>query len=439
MRKDPLNLDDSSSAAPTAGQSANVSETFTRGAQQAICDAQELARSVGSERVESAHLLLGALCLKPPNPQLSALFQLSGLNPEEVRLYARSALETTAPLAPETTFRLDSNLRRTMRQAGKEARHSGCAQVDVSHLVIACFRAQSDPDLAEVLAPLEVSADQLSARLRGLKRGETAASVQDQSPLAHLTAHGERALEVAHATMRAKFCGRISTLHLLIGVLENPDADAVAALQTLMVNVEELRARADAVAVGDGEIAVSDRRFTPAAKRALDRAKAAARDGGRSHIGSADLLLGLLPQPLLLIERAQFGARPDDPAAAILREVDANLVRAIFDPQQATTAPAKARVAINPLAWLFSPAMLIFALQVALGFALQGLNSHPVNNRAASLVVVSVIVGTIVLSAFLKIAAALFSKNERYKSTCLAAFTAAVAGAAVAMAVAGNP
>ncbi len=331
MRKDPLNLDVS---APSA-QPFDASETFTTGAQQVILQAQELARTVGSERVESVHLLLGALQLEPPDAQLNALFQLSSLKLEEVRLYAQSALESQQPLAPDALPRLSESARRTIRLAGTEARRTSSDRVDVSHFVIACFRPQTSPDLAEVLAPLGVSADQLSLHLRGLARGETATAIQSESPLAQLTEHGERALEAAHVAMRASFCGRISTLHLLIGVLENPDSDAVAALQTLMINVEELRQQARAAQTNDGEIAGPQRRFTPAAKRALDRAKASVREGGRNYIGSADLLLGLLPQPTLLIERAQFGANPDDPAAALLRDVDANLVRAIFNGERA--------------------------------------------------------------------------------------------------------
>ena len=385
------------------------------------------------------HLLLGALQLKPPNPQLSALFQLSGLKPEEVRLYAQAALENQQSLAPEALPALSARARNTIQMAGTEARRNNCAQVDVSHFVIACFRPQTESGLTEVLAPLGVSADQLSKHLRGLKRGKTAAVIYDESPLAHLTGHSERALEAAYSAMRAQFCGRISTLHLLVGILENPESDAVVALQTLMIDVGELKRRADVAATGDGQIASPNRRFTPAAKRALDRAKAAARDGGRSHIGSADLLIGLLPQPMLLIERAQFGARPDDPAAALLRDVDADLVRAIFNPRTPATAPAKPRSTLNLQAILQSPALLVFALQVAIGFALQGFNSHPANSRPAIFVLISVLVGVLILTAMLTIWALIFSKNSRHKSTCIVTFISALAGAMAAMAIAGKP
>ena len=350
MRKDPLSLDASASAAKPS----NASQTFSSGAQQAIVNAQELARTQGSANIESVHLLLGALQIEPPDVKLGALLQVSGLKADEVRLYAQSA-HNQPPDSLQEFHQLGKGARVAMRLAGKEARRNNCALVDVSHLFVACFHPQSSPELAEVLAPLGVSADQLSLHLRQLARGEAVQAIQNESPLAQLTAHGERALNVAHATMRAHFCGRISTLHLLIGVLENPENEAVAALQTLMIDVEALKQRVAVAASGDGEIAGPNRRFTPAAKRALDRAKAAAREGGRKHIGSADMLMGLLPQPMLLIERAQFGANPDDPAAALLRDVDADLVRAIFNPQQAATAPAKARAAVNPLALLRSP------------------------------------------------------------------------------------
>ena len=248
MRKDPLQLD----APAPAARPFDASQTLTSGAQRVITEAQQLARALGSPCMESAHLLLGALQLKPPDARLTALLQLSGLKADEVRLYAQAALTGQLSLAPGKS--LSSSARAVLRLAGREAQRTDCALVDVSHFFVACFRPQPDSNLPAVLAPLGVSADQLSLHLRQLTRGQTAQALENESPLAQLTAQGERALEAAQTAMRAHFCGRISTLHLLIGILENPDSDAVAALQTLMLDVAELKQRAAVAATSDGEV-----------------------------------------------------------------------------------------------------------------------------------------------------------------------------------------
>ena len=423
MRKDPLNLD---TPTPSA-RPFDASKTLTLGAQQAICEAQELARASGSERVESVHLLLGALQLEPPDAKLGALLQVSGLKADEVQLYAQAACGHLSEL-PQEFHQLSKSARHTIQIAGKEARRTNSALVDVSHLFVACFHSQTSPELAEVLKPLGVSARQLSVHLRGLSRVQA----QNESPLAQLTAQSERVLNAAHAAMRAQFCGRISTLHLLIGILENPDNDAVAALQTLMIDVSEIKQRAAVATTSDGQIAGPNRLFTPAAKRALDRAKAHARERGHKFIGPEDLLIGLLPAPLLLIERTQFGANPDDPAAAPLRDVDADLLRAIFNPPTVATAPAlsavapvvKSRKKISGM-----PFWLPFSAQVLIGASLQ----NTIKGSSQARILAAAILLLIVLGGLGAALAQLHFKGARFKTPSLLFFAGALLGAMAAM------
>lgn len=433
MRKDPFNLN----APARSVKPSDASKTLAPGAQQAIYNAQELARAMGNQSVESVHLLLGALQIEPSNARLSALLQLSGLKANEARLYAQSAMEHQQPLAPDALPRLSEGAKRTLQLAGKEARRSNRALVDVSHLFVACFRPQREPGLAEVLAPLGVSADQLSLHLRQLARGETAKATQRGSPLAQLTAHGERALDAAHAAMRAGFCGRVSTLHLLIGILENPDNDAVAALQRLGINLDELRGRAAVAAVSDGEIAGPERRFTPAAKRALDRAKAAAREGGRRYIGSADLLMGLLPQPLLLIERAQFGARPDDPAAALLRDVDADVVRATFNPRRVATPSQNKHHSVQNAQDARDLRFPVFLALFCIQAGLWNMAYSTKAGRTASMTFISLLVTTMIGSGLITCAMLIFSRSATRKANWQWGFVGTIAGMMAGMAIAG--
>ena len=427
--------------------SQSASKTFAPGALRAILSAQNLARAQGSATVESVHLLMGALQDQAPDAQVRdaqvrALLQISGLKWDEVWLYAQSTLEPGQPIAPDQQPKLGESARRTLQFAGKEARRNNRELVDDVHLVVACFRPQNAPGIAEVLAPLGISADQLSLHLRQLSRGAATAQVRDESPLAQLTAAGQRALEAAHAAMRASFCGRISTLHLLIGILENPDGESVQALQTLMIDVDELRNRARAALFSDGAVAGPTRQFTPAAKRALDRAKAAARAGGRSHIGSADLMMGLLPQPALWIERAQFGARPDDPAAPVIREIDADLFRSIFNgavPAQAPR-PAPAPVAARPTSPPIKSAKVFlrcFAFQFLICTALgsEGAWRRPPVRSATSTAMMLLMIGIVIGSGLVACALLIFSKDAARKSVWTSGFMGALLGVLIGMAI----
>ena len=418
MRKDPLGLD----VTPDA---ADELKAFAPDAQQAMQCAQGLAQQNGSATVESVHLLLGAMQSAAPDAQLRALVQLSGLKWDEVWLYAHSALDNRAALTDDAAMRWGASATPVLRTAGDEARRSESAQVGATHIFIACFRPQKTAGLAEVLAPLGSSIAQLRLHLRALRRGEAAVITEQQSPLSQLTVHGERALEAAHAQMRASFCGRISTLHLLLGVLENPDGDAIAALQTAMINVEALRERARAALSSDGEIAGAERKFMPAAKRALDRAKAAAREGGRSHIGNADLLLGLLPQRALWVERAQFGAHPDDPAAAVLADVDAELLRALLNGERvvkpAQEETKKQESASDARLKLFA---IFFCVQIAIILSTEVFRFAKRNATEFAMLMITVLVGTALIACGMLV----FSKNATRRANWQWAFIGAIAG-----------
>ena len=443
MRKDPLSLDRAAPPRSAPSASLAVSATFTENTLQAIVVAQQLARQSGSESVESAHLLLGAMHAQDDDGAVRALIQISGLKWDEVWLYAQSSLEKRRPLAPDYQSQLSESARRTLQVAAKEARRSNREKVDDVHLFVACFRPQKTPGIAEVLAPLGVSAGTLQLHLRQLARTQAALELARESPLAQLTTAGERALDEAHAAMRASFSGRVSTLHLLIGILENPDGEAVEALQTLMINVEELRQKARAALANDGEIAGTERRFTPAAKRALDRAKAAASEGRRTHIGNADLMMGLLPQPMLWIERAQFGAQPDDPAAKILADVDAELFRAIFNGQSAPnpapvkavaapTAPTPVAGAVKAFAFWFAVEVMLCLMMNAAG----GWQRMAIGNSATKGLML-LIVGLLFGSGLGTCAMLFLSKDAARKSAWQASFAGTLLGVLIGMAVVG--
>ena len=148
-------------------------------------------------------------------------------------------------------------------------------------------------------------------------------------PLNNLDVSAQNAIENAYAAMRASFCGRISTLHLLIGVLN--DEKVIAELEKLGLEPEKLKGEARALISQDSELATSEKRFSNGAKRALERAKIEANRRGRSEIGALEIVAGLLPQSASWKENRVWGKDMDD-GAAILAKVDAKVWGEILGP-----------------------------------------------------------------------------------------------------------
>ena len=139
-------------------------------------------------------------------------------------------------------------------------------------------------------------------------------------PLENLAPAAQNAIESAYREMRASFCGRISTLHLLLGVLN--DSKVVSQLEKLGLEIETLKTEAKSQISQDSELATSEKRFAPATKRALERAKIEANSRGRSEIGAMEIFAGLLPKKSTWAENWTFGKDLDDGAAKILANVD---------------------------------------------------------------------------------------------------------------------
>lgn len=423
-------------------------QRFTPKAREAILEAQHLAMRDGHADVTGAHLLLGVMAIQSESDSpVRAMAVRGGLKWEELQLYAQAAIASEsraadAPIAapakqdalPLNQSRLTREAKRILELAAAEARGAALESIGTGHLFIACFRPQKQTDgIAQVLAPLGASAEQLGLHLRHIMQAQENRAAHLEHPLSRLTQSSQRALEAAQKAQRDSNSGRLSTAHLLLGVLENSENEAVAALETSLENVEELRQTARAQIKSDGQIAGPQTLFTPAAKRALDRAKANAMARNHKFIGPEDLLVGLLPAPLLLIERAQFGNAPDDPAATVLRGVDGETLRAIFAPpkiQNVKVAPQKANSA--PVATRIislTPFVVLLCLELALGISLK--QSAPAGHMGRTLAVW--LVGVLLVSGIAAVLTLLLSKNGKFKTAAMLAFGGAFAGSMVAM------
>lgn len=153
-------------------------------------------------------------------------------------------------------------------------------------------------------------------------RNLTRAAAPNGNPLKMLDADAQNALEAAHDIMRATGCGRISTAHLLLGILRNREVYALQSLADNNVDLDGLTRLARATITSGGQIATAQIRLDKGAKRALERARDIAPSQSRRRlITPQELLWGLLPRAMTLRERLEWG-KPNDPLARVWSKID---------------------------------------------------------------------------------------------------------------------
>ncbi len=298
---------------------------FSLPARRLILRAQQISVEENCATIGVPALFIAALEFfdRPGEPMRAALERL-GWSIEEAKLYARAALEPRAesePSAEGDGLKLSPGGAHVVKLSAENAQRMGVPYVEPEHILFACLAPQDDTALLTILAPLGWDEDAL--RFQWVQGGDPD---DDQArhpnhPLSRLTDGAQKAVEAAYAAMRATYCGRIGTAHLLLGLLES-DTRARELLEELGVLPDELKAATRAAVRSDGELATPNKRFAPAAKRALDRAKTEAQARGAKFIGTEHILLGLLPRPATVRERLTWGRDVPDEAARVLADVD---------------------------------------------------------------------------------------------------------------------
>lgn len=300
---------------------------FSGTSRQAILNAQEIAVRMGSEHVDSAHLFLGLLQLNSSESSVVALVGLAGVSVDEARLYAQSTLEAQPlqVLNPELT----ASATRVLELAADEAKQLNTVLIGPEHLLVACLRPQKGPHVGEILRSLGLDPDIVRDYLKGLS--STTTPYQPGNPLNHLTEHCKKAIEAAHQVMRASFCGRISTIHLLLGLLDDKEGAAFETLTLADVDIDELQTRLRTQIVSDGEIATTQKKFTSASKRALEWARLEAKKEGQAFIGPQHLLSALLPRPISIQEKLAYGNSVADPLDPIWPSLPVDHIRKVLN------------------------------------------------------------------------------------------------------------
>jgi ATP-dependent Clp protease ATP-binding subunit ClpC len=159
-------------------------------------------------------------------------------------------------------------------------------------------------ELAEAVrnAQLPVSAV-CQAALEQAVRDVASARAVDATPqndrpaprlFARFTPRARRAMELAAARARAASDDHVGTEHVLLGLVDEGSNLAISVLETLDIEVEDLRVELVASLPPAGTAPEGHIPFSPLAKRALETVTKEALTLGHNYIGCEHLLLGLL-------------------------------------------------------------------------------------------------------------------------------------------------
>lgn len=247
--------------------------------------------------VDAAHLTL-ALLDCDTSDLVQQLLEVRAIKRDELRLYVQALLNATdQPARGDAEPQPVAAVGAMLRNASKQASDYNEPQTQNALLLIALVAQKSAN--GEVLRSLGLQPNELRVALRNITRAANA----NGNPLKMLDADAQNALDAAHQIMRATYCGRISTVHLLLGILQNREVYVLQRLADEGVDLDELGRLARAAIANDGTIATPQLRLAPATKRALDRARDIAPNYSRLHsIAPQALLWALLPHPTTLRE-----------------------------------------------------------------------------------------------------------------------------------------
>jgi ATP-dependent Clp protease ATP-binding subunit ClpA len=108
------------------------------------------------------------------------------------------------------------------------------------------------------------------------------------------TERARQSVVLAQDEARALKHNYIGTEHLLLGLLREEEGIAAHALESLGIDVEEVRAQVVRVVGRGDEVATGQIPFTPRAKKSLELSLREALRLGHNYIGTEHVLLGLL-------------------------------------------------------------------------------------------------------------------------------------------------
>jgi hypothetical protein len=402
-------------------------ENFTRGVQVALIASEKISRQNGAQYIEREHLLSAVLQItaqcsdEEEAKRLNSLLTICNLNPEEIGLYADAAIEKFgAPLSERQEFSKTATL--ALEYAVVESSRDQASKIGLEHLFIALITPQRGSHLDATLKPLKLSDKDIRQRLHNINKKEVPVITEGMG----------KVLECAQTAMRLTFCGRIAPLHLLIGILENPENRACELLTTANIDLLELKQKAQRSVVNDNENATPQKRYSKSAQRALHRAENIARKARYRFTAPEHLLLALLPQEASFREKRKFGdvEELDD----FWRDTDIETIRTLIENDfnvEAEPVPISPETSayynsLEPANYDKRSPFIEFYLPLAMSWAMIYFGKRLGANWESLIVVGGIIL--IVLSGLFLLGTQFFSRNHQLKRRGISIFASILVG-----------
>ncbi len=405
-------------------------DNFTKDARNAIIAAEELARENGADSIEREHFLAAVLQVESEDENLSTLLALCGLKREEIAIYAHAAFQTGRDLATERRA-FSEAASQALTYAAIEAHRDLATKIGLEHLFIGLITPQKGSHLDATLAPLKLKDIEVSRRLT---------TINDDKRNAQIFTEGmEKVLDSAQAAMRATYCGRIAPLHLLLGILENPDSNACRALLEANIDLEELTAKSKKEIVTDHENSTGQKRYSKAAQRVLYRPQLLTTESNFLYTSPEHLLFALLPQSVSLKENLKEKRNFGDVEALddFWKSYDVELIREKLTTNFVTGAKEQRIDGLKRSPSVYRSRedhrgmLLEFGVPVFLGWGLIFGISHAGSNTMWASPQSMAIFGLLVLlvgGGIFAIIVQLFSKNKQLKERSIRIFLSFIVG-----------
>jgi ATP-dependent Clp protease ATP-binding subunit ClpA len=281
-------------------------ERFTRRARHVLTLAQTEAERMLHERITTEHLLLALL--GEDAGVASRVLVDAGLSIDQTR---RFILETTTSPTQEwgRPIELSDAVKRVLELAVEEARTLQHRTIGTEHLLLGLLRLD-DPRIRDLFARFEVEAADL--RDNTLHKIKETSTLSDEPPgtemlkkpgiphtssrTDHLTPGTKQVLASAREAAEQLGSDSIGTEHLLLGLIQDEDGIAGAALRKLGLEQNRVQALIEELTQDIPRTSGGTLDFSSGSKHVLELAVDEARRMGHRYVGTEHVLLSLLRQ-----------------------------------------------------------------------------------------------------------------------------------------------
>jgi len=271
-------------------------QRFSERARKVVFYAQEEAQNFGEGYVSTEHLLLGLV--RESDSVAARVLEKLGVSLNRIR----SEVEKQLPRGdarPNQDMTLTPRAKRVIDLAYDEARNLNNNYIGTEHLLLGLIR-EGDGIAGRVLAKLGIDLSAAQFAVTQLqdpatpKVGPLGFGMMKPEPAGHLmTPSARRAPVHAVAAAHALGEGQISTEHVLLGLIHEPDSAASRILHALGIPPAGIKADIEErVANFEGDTWAL--RWAARVARVLTIAGQEAEEAGASRVGTGHLLLAIL-------------------------------------------------------------------------------------------------------------------------------------------------